>query len=463
MLGNLDKTLEKLLWPRSVAVIGASRDPRKLGYLILDNILRYGFQGRVYPVNPGASPVLGVTAYANVMDVPDTIDLAVIVVPAPAVEPVLESCGIKKVQAVAIISAGFGEVGPEGAVLQQKLVNIAKAHGIRILGPNSLGILNTTHHLNASFAVGMPKEGGVAVMTQSGAVATAILDWARVVDLGFSQFVSLGNTADIDEIDLLQAWATDPHCKVIAGYLEGIRNGRVFLESARFASARRPVVLMKVGNSASGAAAALSHTGALAGEDKILDAAFRQAGVIRAYTMEELFDLSLAFACSPLPPGRRIVILTNAGGPGVMAVDAMERSGLALSALSTDLQARLRSLVPQAASMDNPVDLRGDATAMGYQSALEQLLADDDVDGVIVLLTPQRVTEPQVVARSIMHLARQASKPVLSVYMGGATFALGREMLGAAGLPVYPYPERAVRAMAALSSYAEYRRSLTDV
>lgn len=460
----IDANLKALFWPRNVAVIGASRDPRKLGYLILDNILRYGFRGQVYPVNPKALTVLGIPAYPDIKDVPDNVDLAVIVVPVSAVESVVDACGVKGVRAAVIITSGFAETGPEGALLQQKLVSRGNAHGMRILGPNSVGILNTTHRLNASFAEGTPKEGAVAVITQSGALATAILDWSRVSDLGFSQFVSLGNTADIDEIDLFGVWAADHRCRVIVGYLEGIRKGRAFMSAARLASAQKPVVLMKVGQTSAGATAVRSHTGALAGEDRIVDAAFRQAGVVRAYSMEELFDLALAlaFAYAPLPQGRRIAVLTNAGGPGVMAVDSIERYGLHLSALSPAAQATLSKLLPKAASIRNPIDLRGDADALCYQLALEQLIADAGVDGVLVLLTPQAVTEPEMTARAIIHLAREGNKPVLAAYMGGVAIARGRDMLESAGVPVYAYPERAVRAIAAMAAYADYRRSLTE-
>lgn len=452
--------VESLFYPKAVAVIGASRNPGKLGYLILDNLLRYGFRARVYPVNPQASEILGLPVYPNVLAVPDDIDLAVIVVPAPAVESVLADCGAKSVRAAVIISAGFAELGAEGARAQKRLADIAQKYGIRIVGPNSVGVLNSFHRLNASFAEGAPTEGHVAVMTQSGAVATAMLDWAGVAQLGFSQFVSLGDKVDVDEAELLRAWASDPQCRVVVGYLESIRDGRAFISAAYQITARKPVVLMKVGQTSAGAAAARSHTGALAGADQVVDAAFRQAGIVRAYTMDELFDLALAFAYAPLPAGRRIAVVTNAGGPGVMAADAFERQGLRLSSLTPETVAGLLSDLPDVASIQNPVDLRGDADASLYQRALQLILADPGVDGALVLLTPQVVTEPEGTARVIAHLTRTITKPVLAVYMGGVAISRGRDMLERAGVPVYAYPERAVRAMAAMATYADYRRAL---
>lgn len=462
MMVGASSGLDALLRPRSVAIIGASRDPGKLGYLILDNLLRYGFRGRVYPVNPHAATVLGLPAYPDIRAVPESVDLALVVVPAGAVAGVLESCGLKGVRSAVIITAGFAETGPEGAAAQQRLADIGRAHGIRLVGPNSVGILNPYYRLNGSFAEGLPREGGVAVLTQSGAVAAAILDWAGLAELGFSQFVSLGNTVDVNAADLLHTWARDPTCRVVVGYLESVGDGKSFMAAARFATAYKPVVMMKVGQTDAGAVAARSHTGALAGADRVVDAAFRQVGIVRAYTMDELFDLAMAFAYAPLPSGRRVAVVTNAGGPGVMATDALERHGLLLSSLASDTERRLVQALPALASARNPVDLRGDADASCYLQALQQVQSDPGVDGVLALLTPQVVTEPEATARVIAHLTRTTEKPILAVYMGGVAVSRGRDMLEHAGVPVYAYPERAARAMGALASYAEYRRSLQD-
>lgn len=448
--------LDAFFTPRSVAVVGASRNPQKLGYVLLDNLTRGGFSGPVYPVNPNAESVLGHAAYAHVDEIPGPVDLAVLTVPPAAVPAVIDECARKGVGAAVVITAGFRETGPEGAAREQEVRARARAGHVRIVGPNSLGIINTFASLNATFAESAPHRYDIAVVSQSGAMATAILDWARAIDVGFSKFVSLGNMADLDETDLLDYLRADPQTKVIVSYLEGFSGGRRFLDAARRVTAVKPLVIMKVGRSAAGARAAQSHTGALASSDAIVDAAFRQAGIVRAYTMEELFDYTLAFSFLPLPRGRRLAVITNAGGPGVMAADAVERYGMQLAQLSPVSSDRLAEGLPTAASSANPIDVLGDAAADRYQFAIEIALSDPNVDGVIVLLTPQAVTEPERTARAIMHLSRMHEKPVMAVYMGGDAVARGRLMLDAARVPAYHYPERAVRAMAALESYHRF-------
>jgi acetyl coenzyme A synthetase (ADP forming)-like protein len=454
------RDLDRFFAPRSVAVVGASRDPLKLGYVLLDNLRRARFPGRVYPVNLNAEAVLGLTAYARVSDIPEPPDLAVIAVPAPAVRGIVEDCGRAGVRAAVVISAGFRETGPAGALAEQDLLAAAAAGGVRLIGPNSLGIINTFANLNATFAESTPFADEVAVLSQSGAMATAILDWARAIGLGFSKFVSLGNMADVDEVDLLDYLADDPQTKLVVAYLEGFSDGRRFFEAARRVTRRKPLVIMKVGRSAAGARAAISHTGSLAAPDAIVEGMFRQAGIARAYAMDELFDLTLAFSYLRLPAGPRAAIVTNAGGPGVMAVDAIERYGLQLARLSPVAQDRLAEALPAAASSANPIDVLGDAAADRYQAAVQIALADPGVDSVIVLLTPQAVTEPERTSRAVAHLARLHDKPVMAVYMGGDAVARARLMLDAQRVPAYHYPERAVRAMAALWAYARYRASL---
>ncbi len=451
-------SLDAFFTPRSIAVVGASRNPQKLGYVLLDNLMRARFPGTLFPVNTNAESVLGRTAYAHVDEIPGPVDLAILTVPAAAVIGVIDACARKGVRAAVVVTAGFRETGAEGAARERELAEHAHAGGVRIIGPNSLGIINTFASLNATFAESAPYRYEIAVVSQSGAMATAILDWARAIDVGFSKFVSLGNMADVDETELLDYLRGDAQTKVIVGYLEGFGDGRRFLEVARRVTAVKPLVIMKVGRSAAGARAAQSHTGALASSDSVVDAAFRQAGIVRAYTMEELFDYTLAFSYLPLPKGRRIALVTNAGGPGVMAADAIERYGLELAHLSQASSERLAEGLPAAASWANPIDVLGDAAADRYQFAIEIALADPNVDGVIVLLTPQAVTEPERTARAITHLARMHEKPVMGVYMGGAAVARGRLMLDASHVPAYHYPERAVRAMAALGSYGRYLR-----
>lgn len=454
------RELDCFFAPRSVAVVGASRDPLKLGYVLLDNILRARFPGPIYPVNPSAESVLGLRTYARLEDIPGPVDLAAITVPAPAVGAVIDDCARKGVRAAVVITAGFRETGAAGLAREQDIVERARAGGVRIIGPNSLGIINTFTSLNATFAESAPFRYEVALMSQSGAMATAILDWARAIGAGFSKFVSLGNMADVDEVDLLDYLRDDAQTKLVVGYLEGFTDGRRFLEVARATTPKKPVVIMKVGRSAVGARAAQSHTGSLAASDAVVDAAFRQVGITRAYTMAELFDYTLAFSYLPPPKGKRIAIVTNAGGPGVMAADAVERFGLELAQLTPVSRDMLASALPAAASSANPVDVLGDAAADRYQAAIEIVIRDTNVDGVIVLLTPQAVTEPERTARAISHLARVSDKPIMGVYMGGDAVARGRLMLDASHVPGYHYPERAVRAMAELESYHRYLHEL---
>ena len=456
----MNTDLDAFFVPRSIAVAGASRNPQKLGYVMLDNLMRARFPGPLYPVNPNAESVLGLRAYAHFDEIPGPVDLAVLTVPAAAAAEVIDECGRKGVKAAVVITAGFREIGAEGAARERELRARAAAGGVRLIGPNSLGIINTFANLNATFAESAPYRYEIAVVSQSGAMAAAILDWARAIDVGFSKFVSLGNMADVHEIDVLDYLCDDDETKVIVSYLEGFTDGRRFLEAAKRVTARKPLVIMKVGRSAAGARAASSHTGALASSDAVVDAAFRQAGIVRAYSMEELFDYTLAFSYLPLPRGRRIAVVTNAGGPGVMATDAIERYGLQLARLSPVSRDRLAEGLPAAASSANPIDVLGDAAADRYQLATEIALADPNVDGVVVLLTPQAPTEPERTARVITHLARTSDKPVAGVYMGGEAVSRGRMMLDAARVPVYAYPERALRAMAALESYARFLREI---
>lgn len=449
-------SLDPFFKPRAVAVVGASRDPRKLGYIILDNLLRSRFDGRVYAVNRSAESVLNTPAFDSLASIGEPVDLAIVVVPAAVVVDVIDDCARAAVRAAVIITAGFREVGEEGAEREQRLVERARAAGIRLIGPNSVGIVNTFAKLNATFAESAPLSYEVALLSQSGAVATAIIDWARAIGAGFSKFVSLGNMADVNEVELVRYLADDTETRLIVLYLEGFSDARGFLGAARLVTRTKPIVAMKVGASAAGARAASSHTGSLASPDAIVDAAFRQAGIVRAYTMDELFDYTLAFSYLPLPRGPNVAIVTNAGGPAVMAADAIDRYGLRLARLAEQTSVRLASELPAAASVRNPIDLLGDARSERYRRALEVVLEDPGVDALVALLTPQAVTEPEQTARSIAHAARMHGKPVMGVYMGGDAVARGRVMLDLARVPAYFYPERAVRALAAMCSYVHY-------
>ena len=448
--------LEAFFNPRSVAVIGASRSKEKLGHGVLANLIEYGYPGQIYPINPKADEILGLKCYPSVLDVPGPIDLAIVVIPAQFVAAVLEECGQKGVKGVVIISAGFREAGREGVKRERKIVDIAKRYKMRLVGPNCLGIIDTVCPLNASFAAGMPPKGTIAFMSQSGALCTAILDWALAAGIGFSHFVSLGNKADVAEVDLLEAWENDPHSNVILTYIEGLPAGRKFMEVARRVTRRIPVIAVKAGTTSAGSRAVSSHTGSLAGSERAYEAAFRQSGVLRAESIQHLFDYSLAFAYQPVLRGKRIAIVTNAGGPGVMATDALEREGLSLASLSRDTIEFLRTHLPPAANIYNPVDVLGDALADRYGLALEAVLKDKNVDGVIVILTPQVMTEIEETARLVGEIAARYDKPVLGCFMGEAKGSAGIKILNEHKIPNYPFPERAVGAMRAMMDYRRW-------
>jgi len=448
--------LEMFFAPSSVAVIGASRRPEKLGYGVLSNIITQGYQGKVYPINPKAEEILGLKCYASVLDVPDPIDLAVIVIPAQYVGAALEECGQKGVRGVVVISAGFREVGSEGRKREKELVRIARKYGMRLIGPNVLGIIDTVSKLNASFAVGMPRRGKIAFMSQSGALCTSILDIALAQDNGFSRFVSLGNKADLNEMDFIEEWWHDPESSVIMAYLEGIVDGERFMRVARQVTKEKPIIAIKSGTTSAGSRAVSSHTGTLAGSEKAYDTAFRQVGVLRADSVQELFDYSIAFARQPLLKSERIAIVTNAGGPGIMATDACERNGLQLASLKKETMEYLRAHLPSAASVINPVDVLGDALADRYQMAIETVLKDDGVGGVIVVLTPQVMTQIEETARAVGELSKKYDKPIFGAFMGEATINKGVKILNHYQVPNYPVPERAVAAMGAMLHYRRW-------
>jgi acetyl coenzyme A synthetase (ADP forming)-like protein len=445
--------LDAFFKPESVAVIGASRDPEKLGYAVVLNLKEAGFPGRIYPINPKADEILDLQAYSSVLDVPYPIDLAVVVIPYRFVPSVLEQCGEKGVKAVVVITAGFREAGREGLEREMELVEIAERCDLRLIGPNCLGVIDTATPLNASFAPGTPPSGPIAFMSQSGALGTAVLDMAMAGRIGFSKFVSLGNKADVSEIDLLEALVDDEESKVILIYVEGVPDGQEFIQVARRVSRKKPVIAIKSGVTASGSRAVSSHTGSLAGSEAAYKAAFRQAGVIRATSMEALFDYALALAYQPLMQGDRIGIVTNAGGPGILATDALEHAGLEIPRLDGATVVALEDYLPGAASAANPVDVLGDALADRYEHAIELVLNDPNVDGVMVIVTPQAMTEIEETAELVGRLAQGADKPVVGCFMGEARIDAGIDMLRKYGVPNYPFPERAAAALAAMSWY----------
>ena len=449
--------LDSFFRPSSVAVIGASRDPEKLGYAVLSNLKEGGFRGALYPVNPKADEILGLKAYPGVLDIPEPVELAIIVIPYTLVPSALEQCGQKGISAAVVISAGFREAGREGLERERELVELAHRYSVRLIGPNCLGVIDTHTPLNATFAAGMPPGGPIAFMSQSGALGTAVLDMALAGRIGFSRFVSLGNKADVDEIDLLGAWENDPESRVLLAYIEGLRDGREFMEVARRVTRHKPVVVVKSGITSAGSRAVSSHTGSLAGSEAAYRAAFRQAGVIWAESMQSLFDYSLGFAYQPIPEGDSVAIVTNAGGPGILATDALERAGLRLARLQADTVSALTENLPGAASAANPVDVLGDALADRYEHSLRLVLADPEVDAVIVIVTPQAMTQIDETASVVGNLAKESTKPVLGCFMGEARIESGVSILRECGVPNYPFPERAAASLSMMSSYREER------
>jgi acetyl coenzyme A synthetase (ADP forming)-like protein len=449
--------LQPFFEPKSVAVIGASTNPDKLGHAVLKNLVDGGYseKGKVYPINLDAGEILGHKAYPSVRDVPESIDLAVIVIPYPYVPDALRECGEKAIPAAIVISAGFREAGREGLERELELIDIAKEYDIRLVGPNCLGVIDTFTPMNASFAAGTPPKGPMGFMSQSGALGTAVLDIALAGRLGLSKFVSLGNKADVSEIDLLKAWQNDEDTRVILMYSEGMPNGQEFIRVARQVTKSKPVVAIKSGVTQSGSRAVSSHTGSLAGSEQAYHAAFQQAGVLRVESMESLFDIALAIGYQPPLTGNGIAIITNAGGPGILATDALERSGLNITRLKNETIQALEKFLPDAASAANPVDVLGDARADRYRFALETVNKDDNVQGLLVVLTPQAMTEIEATAEAVGKLSRETEKPILACFMGEKEVASGIKTLTHYGIPNYPFPERAARAFRSMANYRE--------
>ena len=448
--------LETLLYPQSVAVIGASRTPGKVGYDVLNNLVSGGFKGTIVPVNPGATEVLGLKCFKSLDEYEGKIDLSVIVVANKYVKDALRSSIDKGAKSVIVITAGFKETGAAGAAAEQELVEICRAAGVRMVGPNCLGVLNADHHMNASFGPAAPPAGKISVISQSGALCVAILDWAAEQKLGLNKVISFGNKADLNEVDFIQALAEDKATGVIAGYLESIKEGDKFLRIAEQAAGIKPVVILKVGITQAGAKAASSHTGSLAGADMAYGAAFKRSGVIRAENFEALFDYATAFAMQPLPAGERIAIITNAGGPGIMAADAAETLGLKMVAPTKESDAKLRSFMPATGAFGNPIDVIGDADPDLYSKAFAVMQEDENVDGIIAVVTPQTMTRPLELAEKLA-AAHKGKKPLLAAFMGGTEVAAAKRKLMAVGIPNYTSPDRAVTAMRALCDYAAWR------
>ena len=450
-------SLRTFFEPGSVAVVGASREKGKVGNELLTALIGGGFEGDIFPVNPKADEIEGLRCFPDIKSIGQTPDLVIVTVPAKIVPTVMQSCADAGVRAVIIITAGFKEAGEEGRKLEQSVMQIARSGKIRVVGPNCLGLMVPGHKLNASFGGDLPMPGEIAYFSQSGALLAAILDMARASGMGFSKMVSLGNKADVSELDILRALGDDADTRVIAGYLESITDGDAFVREAEQISPRKPILLMKSGGTGAGSKAASSHTGSLAGDEAAYECVFERAGIIRCGSITEQFDIARAVANQPLPGGPSVAVITNAGGPGIMAADAIERTGLTFADLDEKTQETLAAGLPPAANVHNPVDVLGDALADRYEFAIKTVLEDANVDTVLVLLTPQAMTECEATAAAIAKLAeRDGKKPVLACFMGGQIIEDARCVLRENGIPNYDSPEQAIVVVKAVADYVRW-------
>jgi acetyltransferase len=455
--------LSRFFKPKSVAIVGASEREDSVGLRLLTNMIEAGFTGALYPINNKRETLLGLKAYPNLAAIHDDIELVVVATPAPTVPDVIHQCGEKGVRSVIIITAGFGELGAEGKRLQQEVLDIASRYSIRIIGPNCLGVMCPSGNLNASFGDGTVKDGGLALLSQSGAICTAILDWAKVRDIGFSSVVSIGGAADIDFGEVLDYLATDSKTTGILMYVEGIRDARRFLSGLKAAARLKPVILIKSGRHEAGIKAAMSHTGAMVGGDSIFDAAINRAGVVRVYSINELFSAARVLANNYVVKQNRLAIITNAGGPGVMSTDRAEEVGVQIAELSPASVDALNAVLPPHWSHANPVDILGDATSERYQKALEVCLADNNNDGILAILTPQAMTNPTEVAKCVIAAAQNSKKPVLASWTGGARVQEGRNLFDNSKVAHFSTPEIAVDAFSFLAKYTRNQILLKQI
>lgn len=464
--------LDAIFAPQSVAVVGASTTPGKVGHDIFVNILKGGYQGTLYPVNPRAQRVSSVRAYPNLSEIPDPVDLAMMVLPPNLALEAVEEAVAREVKGIVIVSAGFREVGGEGRRIEDRIVAVCREAGVRVVGPNCLGVINPSPavRLNASFSSRMPESGNVSFISQSGALCTAVLDFAADREFGFSKFISIGNKADVDELDLLRYFHQDKDTEVIMLYLEELRRGPEFIQAVKEITCGdfrpTPVLVIKSGRTTAGAQAAASHTGALAGTEGVYNAIFKQAGIIRVESIDELFDYASAFAYKnenqlgkmrrKVPHGNRVAIVTNAGGPGIVATDVTVSSGLSLAEFNPDTVETLLSHLPTTANVHNPVDVIGDAAPDRYENALAAVIRDEGVDGALVILTPQSMTNAFGTAEAIVRIARRSHKPVICCFMGIIDVSRGVKYLQENGIPVFRFPENAAKAFGAIYRYSRW-------
>jgi acetyltransferase len=457
-----NQPLDVFFSPKTVAVIGATENVGSVGRTLLWNIMTSPFGGTVYPVNPKRSNVLGVKAYPSISDIPEAVDLAVIVTPPPSIPGLIKECGENGVRGAIVISAGFKEIGPEGAILEQKLLEEAQQANIRVIGPNCLGVMSPLSGFNATFATTIARPGSVGFISQSGALCTAVLDWSLKEMVGFSAFVSVGSMVDVGWGDLIYHLGNDPKTRSIVIYMESIGNARAFLSAAREVALNKPIIIIKPGRSAAAAKAAASHTGSLTGSDEVLEAAFRRSGVLRVNNIADLFYMAEVLSKQPSPRGPRLTIVTNAGGPGVLATDALITGGGELAELTPETMAEYNAVLPATWSHNNPVDIIGDASPERYAKALEIAAKDPNSDGMLVILTPQAMTDPTRIAEQLKPLAKQEGKPVIASWMGGVDVAAGEEILNRANIPTFPYPDTAARAFNYMWQYSYSLKGLYE-
>ncbi|MFO8100416.1 MAG: bifunctional acetate--CoA ligase family protein/GNAT family N-acetyltransferase [Salinibacter sp.] len=462
LIASRRQPLDAIFRPENVAVIGASESPGSVGRTLLWNLVSNPFGGTIFPVNPKRDSVLGIEAYDSVRDIEAEVDLAVIATPAPTVPGIVEACGEAGVQGLIIVSAGFREVGAEGAELERDIKEKARAHDIRIVGPNCLGVMRPPNGLNATFAGSMANEGNVAFVSQSGALLTSILDWSFRENVGFSSFVSIGSMLDVDWGDMIEYLGDDPKTDSIVLYMESIGNARSFLSAARDVAQSKPIIVIKAGRTDAAAEAAASHTGTLTGSDAVLNAAFRRTGVLRVDDIKDLFYMAEVLSKQPRPEGRNLTILTNAGGPGVLATDALIGGGGELTPLSDEAMDQFDTILPAAWSHGNPVDILGDADPERYAESLEVAATDENSDGLLVVLTPQAMTEPTKTAEHLRPYARDNEKPILASWMGGDSVTSGEKILNEAGLPTFAYPDTAARVFNHMWRYSYNLRALYE-
>jgi len=448
-------SIDKLFNPESIAIVGASRTDGKIGNTILRNLIRDGYEGTIIPINPAVTELLGVPCFPSLAEYGKEIDLVIIATPSAQVQDLIDECAKAKVKAVIVIATGYCESGPEGAVLEQELAELCQRRNIRLLGPNCLGFMNTAKNINASFVGDIPESGGISVFSQSGALCSVMLDLAIDKHLGVAKLISIGSKADISGVDILAYLAKDEQTKIIVGYLEDIVSGKNFIKAAEDAANKKPVIILKSGTTQAGLKATVSHTGVLASADTAYGAAFKRSGVIRADTFESLFDYASALSMQPLPKGNNVLIITNAGGPGIMAADAVEGAGMNVVECNTQSEVIPGAQLTEASG--NPINILGDIDPAGYATAVKLALGDPQVDSILVVLAPRAMTRPADTAKAIA-ASIDGVKPVMAVFMGCRNITVSKEQVIKAGLPCYDSPERAVVALKGMGEYAAWKQ-----